>query len=385
MERTNNSDADLVVIAQLLLVEDNLGDARLIRELLLNATPNPLQIVNAVTLREAVDALAANAFDAVLLDLGLPDSQGEATLLQALPHAAGVPVVVFTGADDEEMGQQLLNLGAQDYLVKGEVDGRAVLRSVRFATERMRVRDALEQATNEAQAASDAKSRFLATMSHELRTPLNAISGYTQLLKELAEDEGLESILPDLDNIQAAGKQLLDIVNDVLDLSTLESEDMSVSIAPFELADIIQEVVETATPWLENNNNELRVDVDGDLTVYGDVVALRRILLNLLSNAAKFTEDGSVSVTAVADRGRNCLTIAISDTGIGIEEKDYALLFEPFQQVEGGYARRFEGTGLGLAIARRRCRIMGGDIDVRSEPGKGSIFTVTFPIDQRSL
>lgn len=366
---------------RILLVEDDAGDARLIEEMLREYIDPEAELVHAGTLRDAITRIVGDSFDAIVLDLGLPDSQGSGTLIRVLELAPEAAVVVLTGLDDVELGEKLLHAGAQDYLVKGEVDGRGLQKSIRFAVERVRVSVALREAKNLAEAASDAKSRFMAVMSHELRTPLNAVIGYSEILAETAEEDGNEDLLPDLHKIRDAGKQLLAMVNDVLDLSTIDSGKASIACSRYELRDIVNGVAAAVRPQVESGGNQLTVRAEEPVDVSGDPERLRQVLMHLLSNAAKFTENGTVELSAAAMSGADCgdILCRVRDTGIGIDPALVDEIFEPFTQADNSVTRRYGGTGLGLTIARRLCALMGGTIGVESHPGRGSTFTVRLP------
>jgi PAS domain S-box-containing protein len=240
----------------------------------------------------------------------------------------------------------------------------------------------LDKAKEAAEVANRAKSQFLANVSHELRTPLNAIILYTELLQEEAADQNLGQFGPDLQKIHGAAKHLLALINDVLDLSKIESGKMELVLETFDVPAMIQEVVTTIQPLAEKNANELRVECRADLGgMHADATKVRQGLLNLLSNACKFTEHGVVSlcVTRERVRGAEWLVFAVADTGIGIAPEQMERLFEPFGQGLPATARRYGGTGLGLAITRRFCQAMGGEITATSEQGKGSTFTIRLP------
>jgi CheY-like chemotaxis protein len=227
--------------------------------------------------------------------------------------------------------------------------------------------------------ASQHKSQFLASMSHELRTPLNAIIGLTEMMVTNAARFGTEKAAEPLRRVQRAGTHLLGLINQVLDLSKIEAGKLELSPDLVALAPLITEVVDTARPLAEQNNNRLVVKSQenlGSLTV--DPMRLRQILLNLLSNACKFTKQGEVTllVRKVTKQGSNWIEFAVSDTGIGITPEQQAKLFEEFTQADSSTARQYGGTGLGLAITRKLARMMGGDVTLTSEAGKGSTFTV---------
>jgi len=230
-----------------------------------------------------------------------------------------------------------------------------------------------------AEAASRIKSSFLANMSHELRTPLNAIIGYSEMVIEEAEDGGQVAIVPDINKILSAGKQLLGLINSILDLSKIEAGKMELYLETFSVPALVEEVAVVIRPLVEKNSNTLKVSLDPDVqTMRADQTKLRQTLYNLLSNASKFTSHGriGINVTALPD---DHVSFEVSDTGIGLSPEQAAKLFEPFTQGDASTSRKYGGTGLGLVISRRFAKMMGGDIAVESQPGKGSTFTLTLP------
>jgi PAS domain S-box-containing protein len=239
----------------------------------------------------------------------------------------------------------------------------------------------LLQARREAEGASRSKSQFLANMSHELRTPLNAIIGYSEMLVEEAQDEGNDPMLADLRKIHSAGRHLLSLINDVLDLSKIEAGKMELNVESFDLSRLVDDVVMTAIPLAERNGNRLEAECAVDGMMWSDPTRVRQVLLNLLSNACKFTSDGTIRLEAHAmdGNGSGWIEIRVRDSGIGMTEEQMGRLFEAFSQAEASTAARFGGTGLGLAISRHFCRMLGGDVDVESSPGQGTAFTVRLP------
>jgi adenylate cyclase len=250
-----------------------------------------------------------------------------------------------------------------------------------LAIQNARLFHEIEEKSRELELASEHKSRFLASMSHELRTPLNAIIGLTEMMVNSAARFGTEKALEPLNRVHRAGTHLLGLINQVLDLSKIEAGKLELSLESVNLAPLIDEVIGTARQLAEQNKNRLVVEAEDDLgTVTADPMRLRQILFNLLSNACKFTKDGEVGLRArkIGDE-RSWIEFAVSDTGIGMTAEQQAKLFEEFAQADALTARRFGGTGLGLAITRKLARVMGGDVTVASEPGKGSVFTVRLP------
>lgn len=251
-------------------------------------------------------------------------------------------------------------------------------------TELKRIQEELLLARDAAEESTRAKSRFLANMSHELRTPLNAVIGITEMLKEEAQDDANESLIEPLQRIGAAGRHLLNLIDNILDLSKIEANRLEIQIEEFDVRQIVDEVMTTVEPLAEQNQNSLRILCAEQVgKMRSDDTKVRQIMLNLLGNACKFTEQGEVclEVRRVVAEGTSWLDMRFTDTGIGMDEGQLARLFEEFEQGDAATTRRYGGTGLGLVISQRLCNILGGDIEVTSEVGRGTTFTVRLPTE----
>ena len=243
-----------------------------------------------------------------------------------------------------------------------------------------------EEAKRAAEEANRAKSRFLANMSHELRTPLNAIIGYSEMLKEDSADLGVTQLEPDLEKIRSAGQHLLGLINEVLDLSKIEAGKMDVFVERFDIGALLHEVASTVQATAAAKGNTLEVKAEPGLGVMrADLTKVRQILLNLLSNASKFTDHGPIVLAVRREAGpypeADAIEFAVQDSGIGMTPEQVGRLFQPFVQADASTTRRYGGTGLGLTITRRFCEMMGGSVRVESEPGKGTTFTVRLPAE----
>ena len=340
---------------------------------------------------------------------GIRLRKGEgATGRMAITHEpAQVPDITVEGAYDSRLRDVLVRSGAravlavpllrENHLVGGLVVNRntpgefppEVVELLRtFATQsalaiqNARLFRQLEEKSREVEVASRHKSEFMANMSHELRTPLNAIIGYSEMLEEEAQDLAQEAFVPDLRKINAAGKHLLELINGVLDLSKIEAGRMELYLEDFEVPPLVRDIAAVIQPLAEKNRNRIEVRCAPEAGgMHADLTKVRQALFNLLSNACKFTEAGTVTlaVERAAGPGGDWLTFAVTDTGIGMTPEQMARLFESFGQADASVSRRFGGTGLGLALSRRLARMMGGDITVASVAGEGSTFALRLP------
>lgn len=365
----------------LLVVEDDPGDYGLLRAALRQAGLIPIgQSDTSVWARTLAEGIAAaklwTTFELVLLDLSLPDSAGLATVQSMRAAAPELAIVVLTGHNDEALAAQALEAGAQDYLGKGQFDSDALRRAVRNAVVRRRLECRLELATQEAQAANKAKSRFLATMSHEIRTPMNGVLGMAQLLMmpNLPETARLDYAR----TILHSGQTLLTLLNDILDLSKVEAGRLELEVKAFDPVKLLHDIRLLFAESAANKGLSLTDTWIGHSQQYlGDAHRLSQMLSNLVGNAIKFTTRGEVRIEAhelAGDDDAAQVEFAVLDTGIGIPKEQQGLLFQPFSQTDSSTTRQFGGTGLGLSIVRSLARLMGGDAGVESVPGKGSRF-----------
>jgi signal transduction histidine kinase len=262
--------------------------------------------------------------------------------------------------DFPALGRRVMLLNARK--LQAGHHGELVVLAMEDVTDRRSAEEEAANAKEASEIANQTKSLFLANMSHELRTPLNAIVGYSEMLQEEAAEQGLESFVADLEKINSSGKQLLGLINDILDLSKIEAGKMELFLETFELDALIDEIAETIAPMVTKNMNVLKIDRAPDLgRMHADEVKVRQALFNLLSNAAKFTHEGTITleIERQAMDGSEWIVFRIVDTGIGLTSEKLLRLFQDFTQADASTTRKFGGTGLGLALTRRFCQMMG--------------------------
>jgi signal transduction histidine kinase len=378
---------------RVLLVEDSPTCTDLVRRLLASRRA-PAWAVDCVDqLAAGLQCLAGGGIEVVLLDLNLPDSAGADTLLQVRRQFPEVPIVVLTTLDDEALAVGAVQEGAQDYLIKGKVDGDLLVRALRYAIERSRRAQLeeqvhqqnqelrrknleLEEQSRRAHEASRLKSEFLASMSHELRTPLNGIIGFAELMY----DGRVGPLAPQhreyLGDILTSGRHLLALLNDILDLAKVESGKMELRPEPIDLPRLVGEIRDILRTLAARKRIAVSIDIDAELgPVVLDPAKLKQVLYNYLSNALKFTPDGGQVTIRIRPEDIASFRLEVADTGAGIRAEDLDRLFVEFHKLNGGPT----GTGLGLALTKRIVEFQGGRVGVCSTPGRGSVFFAVVP------
>jgi signal transduction histidine kinase len=358
---------------QALLIEDNPGDARLIREMLRDAggARVAVELAHVDRLAPGLEHLTRHVTEVVLLDLTLPDSQGFETFTRVHSQVPDVAIVVLSGLDDETLAVRAVQEGAQDYLVKGQVDGGAVLRSIRYAIERQR----LEAARRDLERQRD---EFFASVSHDLRTPVAAIKAAIGVVLANLPGDMPAPLQRLLGNVDLAADELTSLIEDLLEMARLQSGRVELWRSSVDVRDVIARAARALEPLIAARDQHLVFSMPAEPIIASvDVERLGRVLRNLLGNAQKYGRETGTILVAVARSGTE-VCISVTDDGPGIRSEDQERIFERFFRVTGSGS---SGTGLGLAIARALVGLHGGRVWVDSTPGHGSTFRVALPTD----
>jgi signal transduction histidine kinase len=365
---------------QILLVEDNLSDARLLREMFSSEKPGSYELVHFLRMSEAIKHLAKGGVDIVLLDMGLPDAHGLDTVRRAHAAAPDVPLIVLTGLDDEAMAADAMKEGAQDYLIKGQIENRALPRALRYAIERHRLQTETDLfRTQQLQF----KDEFLSHVSHELRSPLSAIYQFvTILLDGLAGDLNLEQHQY-LEIALRNAKQLESMIKDLLEVTREQAGKLVIELQCTSVGEAIAYTLDTLKGAATAKGVSLTSDIQVHLPlVCADPIRLRQILVILIDNAIKFTPaNGTVTIQAyVSEQDSNLLDLKVSDSGCGISPEMTERIFERMFQASDPASAGRKGLGLGLYICKELVTRQGGQIWAKSALGEGAVFSVTMPI-----
>jgi len=356
-------------IKKVLLIEDNPGDARLLREMINEDVTLDVDLACVGFMAEAEKHLATRSVDIILLDLGLPDTQGLAAIRRARIAAPDIPLVVLTGMDDEALAAHSIQEGAQDYLIKGQIEARGLLRALRYAGERKR----LERL----------KDEFVSTVSHELRTPLTSIAGSLGLLMgKVAAGSLPKSAERLLEIAHTNSVRLVRLVNDILDIEKLESGHVVFDLRKTKVRPLVEQTVESIRGYAESHKVKVRIEAAVAVDdIRADTDRLSQVVINLLSNAIKFSPPGGEVVIAVEkEMGVDAVRITVRDHGPGISADFKSRIFERFAQADATNTRQKGGTGLGLSIAKQIMDRLDGEIGFADAPGGGTVFHVELPI-----
>jgi signal transduction histidine kinase len=365
-----------------LLIEDNPGDVRLIREMLADARSGRFRLEAAEQLTPGLERLAQGGVDVVLLDLSLPECQGIETLARVHTHSPGAPIVVLTGMDDEELGHRAVQSGAQDYLIKGHVDGPLLGRSLRYAVERGRIEGELRRRAEQLAEMDRRKDEFLATLAHELRNPLAPIRNSLRILRMPGGSGAAHERVHEMMERQVS--HLVRLVDDLMEVSRITRGKIDLRKERLEAASVLGNAIEISRPHIEAAGHRLTVNIPSEpMMLEADPVRLAQAVANLLNNAAKYTEAGG-QIWLTARREGDEAAVFVRDNGLGIPAEMLPRVFDMFTQVDRTLRRSQGGLGIGLALARTLVEMHGGRVEVRSDgPGRGSEFTIRLPLASR--
>jgi signal transduction histidine kinase len=370
---------------RILLVEDNPGDARLLRETLRDAESLRFDLVHAARMSEALERLGGETPDVVLLDLSLPDAHGLETVATMLDAAPAVPIIVLTGLTDETVAVHAVQAGAQDYLVKGTVEGPTLGRAIRYAMERKRLEAERvrllrneQEARAAAEAAVNARDEVLRIVAHDIGNSLSAVKIHAMVLgRILPPDPAQDEARRRTEAIRNLAQQMDRLRQDLLDVAAIEAGRLSFEPVEADLGAVVEEVMGTVAAAAQEKGLRMDVSIPAGLpAVWADAERIQQVLGNLVGNAVKFTpEGGAVEVRCAVEDG--LVRVSVADTGPGIPPEQLPNVFDRFWQAR---STRRAGAGLGLAIAKGIVEVHGGEISVRSDPGQGATFTFTLPV-----
>lgn len=393
-------------LIKILIVDDDEVDRMMVYRSLKKAGIKA-EIIEEKTGREAINRLKNDLFHCIFLDYRLPDQNGLSLVKKLQSLNVDTPIIVLTGQGDEQLAVEIMKAGASDYLSKARVSPETLSQTVRNAIRVYQAEQEVKKANEELretnqilkqknqeleikqkqialknqelQESSQLKSQFLATISHELRTPMNAIMGFSQMLLSQYPDPLTKQQMDMVQRIYNNGQHLLNMINEVLDFSKIEAGKLHLSLAEFDLISLVTLTIQELRSLAESKNLSLNVTTNlSNSVIINDKNCLRRIIVNLVSNAIKFTDQGEVEVI-LSELNRQDIAITVRDTGVGISDEEIPYIFEAFRQGDQNLTRKHTGTGLGLAITESLSKMIQGKIEVESQLGEGSKFTLIIP------